>query len=53
MGSSSRLYKLALAETVLHWSAQFVFLGMSAGNVLGQVELVIVVYFGARQMTEI
>lgn len=35
-----------------HQSAQFGFLGMSAGNVLGQVEPTIMVYSGARQLFE-
>ena len=33
--SSSRLYKFTLAMTVIHQSAQFAFLDVSVGNVLG------------------
>ena len=39
-----------LAEIVLHQSAQFGFLGLSAPNILGQVRLTIKVYFGIRTL---
>lgn len=42
-----------LWQTVLHQSAQFLFLGTSAGNVFGQVGSAIVVYFGVRQLLEL
>lgn len=38
------------AERVLYWSAQFGFLGVSAGNVLVQVGPVITVCFGANEL---
>lgn len=38
-GSSSRFFRFALEETVLHQAAQSAFLDMSAGVVIGQVEL--------------
>lgn len=37
--SSSRVYRLSLVETVIHQAAQFGFLNVPVGNVLGQVGL--------------
>ena len=46
MHFSSRLCRFALAETILHQSAHFGFLYVSAGDALGQVRLACMVYFG-------
>ena len=46
----SRVHRFALTDRILHQSAQFGFLYVSAGNVLGQVEPVIRVYFRVRQL---
>lgn len=43
--SISQCCRFALAEIVFHWSLQFGFLDVSAGNVFGQVRLAIKVYF--------
>ena len=51
LGPSPRLYRFALAETVLHQSAQLGF-WVSPGNVFGQVEAAIMVCFGVRQKFE-
>lgn len=48
--SFSRPYKFVLADIFLYCSAQFGFLGVSAGNVLRQEEPAIMVYSGARHM---
>lgn len=46
--SSSRLCKFPLAEMALHQSAQLGFLGVFAGNVLGQVGWAVFVCFGGE-----
>lgn len=51
--SSSRLGTLVLAETVLYQSIQFAVLGVSAGNILGQVGPAIIVYFKKRPLFEL
>ena len=47
--SSSRLCRFAMAETVLHQSAQFGFLDVSAGHILG---LAFRVFFWAGPLPE-
>lgn len=51
--SSSRLGTFALAEIVLYQSIQFVVLGVSAGNILGQVGPATIVYFEKRPLFEL
>lgn len=53
MDAPSRLYRFALAETDLQQLAQFGFLIVSADNVLGQVELAIMIYFGGEATVQV
>ena len=39
-----------LCQTVLYQSAQFWFLSMFAGNILGKFGTAVIVYFGVRQL---
>lgn len=47
------LYVVYFAETVYHWSAQFGFLDVFAGNVFGEGGPAIIVYFRARQLVKL
>lgn len=46
----SQLYRFALAEIVLHQSAQCGFLGVSADNSFGKVGSAMMVYFWMTQL---